>query len=50
MDLLYSGYVESGMIRKKENLIIFQPDKTNWKEELSNIITKISERKNSNCN
>ncbi len=45
MDLLYTGYVESGMIRKKENIIIFHPDKTNWKKELSNIITKISKEK-----
>ncbi len=45
MDLLYTGYVESGMIRKKENVIIFHPDKTNWKKELSNIITKISKEK-----
>jgi hypothetical protein len=45
MDLLYTGYVESGMIRKKENIIIFHPDKTNWKKELSNIITKISKER-----
>ncbi len=45
MDLLYTGYVESGMIRKKENVIIFHPDKTNWKKELSNIITKISKER-----
>ena len=45
MDLLYSGYVESGMIRKKDNIIIFHLDKTNWKKELSNIITKISKER-----
>ena len=41
MDLLYSGYVESKMIQKKENLIIFQPNKLNWKQKLSEIISKI---------
>jgi len=45
MDLLYTGYVESGMIRKKDNVIIFHPDKTNWKKELSNVITKISKER-----
>ena len=45
MDLLYTGYIESGMIRKKENVIIFHPDKTSWKKELSNIITKISKER-----
>ena len=40
MDLLYSGYIESKMIQKRENLIIFQPNKLNWKKELSKIITK----------
>ena len=45
MDLLYSGYVESKMIQKKENLIIFQPNKLNWKQKLSEIISKISNEK-----
>ncbi len=27
MDLLYTGYVESGMIQKKNNVTIFHPDK-----------------------
>lgn len=42
MDLLYTGYVESKMIPKKENIILFHPDKTDWKEKLSEIISKIS--------
>ena len=42
MDLLYTGYIESGMIQKKENLVIFHPNKENWKEKLSEIITKTS--------
>jgi hypothetical protein len=40
MDLLYSGYIESKMIQKRENLVIFQPNKLNWEKELSEIITK----------
>ena len=42
MDLLYTGYVESKMIQKKENLTILCPDKTNWEEKFSEIISKIS--------
>jgi len=45
MDLLYTGYVESGMIQKKENVVIFCPNKTNWKEEISEIISSISKER-----
>jgi hypothetical protein len=45
MDLLYTGYIESGMIQKKDNVMIFHPDKTNWIKKLSDIITKISKEK-----
>lgn len=45
MDLLYTGYVESGMIQKKENVVIFCPNKTNWKEEISKIISSISKER-----
>lgn len=45
MDLLYTGYIESGMIQKKDNVVIFHPDKTNWIKKLSDIITKISKEK-----
>ena len=40
MDLLYSGYIESKMIQKRENLVIFQPNKLNWEKKLSEIIIK----------
>ena len=30
MDLLYSGYIESKIIQKKENLMIFHPNRLNW--------------------
>ena len=42
LDLLYTGYVESKMIQKKENLTIFCPDKTDWEEKFSEIISKVS--------
>ncbi len=45
MDLLYTGYVESGMIQKKNNVTIFLPDKISWREKLLEIITKISKEK-----
>ena len=40
MDLLYSGYIESKMIQRRENLEIFQPNKLDWEKKLSEIITK----------
>jgi len=42
MDLLFTGYVQSGMIPKKENVTIFSPDKKNWEKKLSEIISKVS--------
>ena len=45
MDLLYTGYVESGMIQKKNNVTIFHPGKVDWKEKLSEIICKVSKEK-----
>ncbi len=45
VDLLYTGYVESGMIQKKNNVTIFHPDKESWKKELLEIITKVSKKK-----
>jgi len=45
MDLLYTGYVQSGMIPKKNNVIIFHPEKKNWEKKLTEIITKVSKEK-----
>jgi len=45
IDLLYTGYVESEMIQKKDNVIIFHPDKESWKEKLSEIMNKVSKEK-----
>jgi hypothetical protein len=44
MDLLYSGYIESKMIQKRDDLVIFQPNKLNWEKKLSEIITKGSKK------
>ena len=44
MDLLYSGYIESKIIQRRENLEIFQPNKLDWEKKLSEIITKSSEK------
>lgn len=41
-DLLYSGYVKSGLIEKNENVKIFRINKSNLEENLEKIITKIS--------
>ncbi len=45
MDLLYTGYVKSGMIQEKKNVTIFHPDKTSWKEKLAKVISKVSDEK-----
>ena len=45
LDLLYTGYVESGMIQKKNNLTIFHPTKENWEEKFTKIITEASKEK-----
>jgi len=42
MDLLYTGYVESGMFKKKDNVRIFHPEKENWQKKLTEIISKVS--------
>ena len=34
MDLLYSGYIESKMIQKRDDLVIFQPNKLNWEKKI----------------
>jgi len=45
IDLLYTGYVKSGMIKKKDNVELYQPNKENWEKDLSKIINKISKNK-----
>ncbi|MFQ5781645.1 MAG: hypothetical protein ACE5GR_01155 [Nitrosopumilus sp.] len=45
MDLLYTGYVESGMLQKKDNVTIFHPKSTSWSEKFSEIITKVSKER-----
>ena len=46
MDLVYTGYVESGMIQKNENVKIFHPDNyQSWNKEFSEVISNASEKK-----
>lgn len=45
MDLLYTGYIQSGMIQKRENIEIFCPDKIDWKKRLTEIISKVSKER-----
>jgi len=45
MDLLYTGYIKSKMIQKKENVLIISPNKTNWNEKFLEIISRISKKK-----
>ena len=45
MDLLYTGYVESGMIPNKNNIIIFHLEKKSWGKKLTEIISKVSKEK-----
>ena len=45
MDLLYTGYFKSGMIQEKENVMVFHPDKSSWRQEMVEIISKVSEEK-----
>ena len=44
-DLLYSGFFNSGMIKKNDNVRIFQSSKINWEKDLKEIIKKISSEK-----
>ncbi len=44
-DLLYSGYVSSGMIKKNENIKIIRSSRINWEKDLKEVIKKISEEK-----
>ena len=40
-----TGYFQSEMIPKRENLIIFSPDKDMWKQQLTEIIVKFSDKR-----
>ena len=45
LDLLYTGYIESGMIQRKKDMIIFNLNETDWGRKLGEIISKISQEK-----
>ena len=44
-DLLYSGYVASGIISSNNAVTLFQPTQSNWNEMLKIILKKISQEK-----
>ena len=45
LDFLYSGYVKSGMIEKKDNITILHSNKDNWNQSLTDIISNASKEK-----
>ena len=45
LDLLYSGYVVSGMLTTPSNLSLFQPTMEFWNKVLTNILVKLSIKK-----
>ena len=44
-DLLYSGYISSGIISSNSTITLHQPTKNNWNEMLKNILKQISQEK-----
>ncbi|MDO8640722.1 MAG: hypothetical protein Q7R33_04195 [Nitrosarchaeum sp.] len=44
-DLLYSGYIISKMIKKKDKVEIYRPSKADWKKIISEIAKRISNEK-----
>ena len=44
-DLMFSGYVDGGLLSIRKNVSIIRPTKKNWKKTLQMILLKISEGK-----
>ncbi len=44
-DLLFSGYIASGIISSNSSITLLQPTKNNWNEMLKNILKQISQEK-----
>ena len=44
-DLLFSGYIASGIISSNSTMTLLQPTETNWNEMLKNILKQISQEK-----
>lgn len=45
LDLLYSGYIVSGMLKTPHNLSLFQPTSELWNKILTNVLVKLSTKK-----
>ena len=44
-DLMYSGYIFSGLVKTKENVTVFRSSRRDWEKDLKEIITKISKER-----
>ena len=44
-DLLMTGYFQSHMIPRRDNLMVFSPDESTWKPHLTEIIAKFSDKR-----
>ena len=42
LDLLYSGYVQSDIIKKQADVLLFTPDRKSWNDTFKEIIERIS--------
>lgn len=45
LDLLYSGYITSGILLAPQNLSLFQPTFESWNKTLTNLLIKLSTKK-----
>jgi len=45
LDLLYSGYIASGMLHVPQNLTLFQPTFETWNKTLTDVLVKSSTKK-----
>ncbi len=45
MDLLYTGYVESGMIHRRSDVTVFHPGRQDWMTEFSRIVSAASKKR-----
>ena len=42
LDLLYTGYVESGMLPRRDNVTVLRPERDSWNREISEVINTAS--------
>jgi len=44
-DLLYTGYINSGLVQSNENLTLIQPTTENWNGSFSKVLQRVSNEK-----